>query len=248
MTLHATPCCSAMSAAAGIASASKDMGRLRPGQAADAPWNAAGIGNPRDGLHPVQERLAKAHGSQCGFCTPGFVMSMYSLLRSAEHAPSMEEIEENLAGNLWYASMHLQGLARLCLYVIAVIACSPACELQDRQAIGQHLAVKLKSACVPCSRCTGYRPILDAFRVFAKADPAAYTEEAIAASKAGQQANGHANGNANRHANGTSNGHANGHSNGCASQLHGHLDTAVVPQHALACPGMRAGLRAAPNP
>lgn len=25
-------------------------------------------------LHPVQERLSKAHGSQCGFCTPGFVM------------------------------------------------------------------------------------------------------------------------------------------------------------------------------
>lgn len=36
-----------------------------------------------------------------------------------------------------------------------------------------------------CSRCTGYRPILDAFSVFAKADPLAYTEEAIAASKAG---------------------------------------------------------------
>jgi xanthine dehydrogenase/oxidase len=36
---------------------------------------------------------------------------------------------------------------------------------------------------VICSRCTGYRPILDAFRVFAKADPKAYTEEAIAAAK-----------------------------------------------------------------
>lgn len=42
-----------------------------------------------------------------------------------------------------------------------------------------------------CSRCTGYRPILDAFKVFAKADPAAYTEESIAASK-GMQQNGHA--------------------------------------------------------
>ena len=36
----------------------------------------------------------------------------------------------------------------------------------------------------PCSRCTGYRPILDAFKVFAKAEPHAYTEEAIAASRA----------------------------------------------------------------
>ena len=42
-----------------------------------------------------------AHGSQCGFCTPGFVMSMYSLLRSKPEAPTEEEIEENLAGNLW---------------------------------------------------------------------------------------------------------------------------------------------------
>ena len=61
----------------------------------------AGIGNGRAGLHPVQERLARAHGSQCGFCTPGFVMSMYSLLRSKTEAPTEEEIEENLAGNLW---------------------------------------------------------------------------------------------------------------------------------------------------
>lgn len=61
-----------------------------------------GLGTVREGLHPVQERLAKAHGSQCGFCTPGFVMSMYSLLRSKNGAPiTEEEIEENLAGNLW---------------------------------------------------------------------------------------------------------------------------------------------------
>jgi len=42
-----------------------------------------GLGSTRSGLHPVQSRLAKSHGSQCGFCTPGFVMSMYSLLRSS---------------------------------------------------------------------------------------------------------------------------------------------------------------------
>ena len=66
----------------------------------------AGIGTGRAGLHPVQERLARAHGSQCGFCTPGFVMSMYSLLRSKTEAPTEEEIEENLAGNLWCA-VHL---------------------------------------------------------------------------------------------------------------------------------------------
>ena len=43
-----------------------------------------GLGNVRAGLHPVQTRLANSHGSQCGFCTPGFIMSMYSLLRTSK--------------------------------------------------------------------------------------------------------------------------------------------------------------------
>ncbi|XP_018424713.1 PREDICTED: aldehyde oxidase-like, partial [Nanorana parkeri] len=58
-----------------------------------------GIGSTTTRLHPVQERIAKAHGSQCGFCTPGMVMSMYSLLRNHPE-PTMELIHEALGGNL----------------------------------------------------------------------------------------------------------------------------------------------------
>lgn len=58
-----------------------------------------GIGNTRDALHPVQERIAKAHGIQCGFCTPGFVMSMYTLLRN-DPLPKLEDIENAFQGNL----------------------------------------------------------------------------------------------------------------------------------------------------
>ncbi|XP_065093510.1 xanthine dehydrogenase-like [Ochlerotatus camptorhynchus] len=58
-----------------------------------------GIGSTRTRLHPVQERLAKAHGSQCGFCTPGIVMSMYALLRNSS-VPSMKELEVAFQGNL----------------------------------------------------------------------------------------------------------------------------------------------------
>lgn len=74
----------------------------------------------------LQESLARSHGSQCGFCTPGFIMSMYALLRSSQTPPSEEQIEESLAGNL--------------------------------------------------CRCTGYRPIVDAFRVFAKTNDELYTD------------------------------------------------------------------------
>ncbi|KAI5610778.1 xanthine dehydrogenase/oxidase, partial [Silurus asotus] len=58
-----------------------------------------GIGSVAKKLHPVQERIAKAHGSQCGFCTPGFVMSMYALLRN-NYQPTVQEIEEAFQGNL----------------------------------------------------------------------------------------------------------------------------------------------------
>ncbi|ESO95509.1 hypothetical protein LOTGIDRAFT_160669 [Lottia gigantea] len=58
-----------------------------------------GIGSLKTRLHPVQEQIAKSHGSQCGFCTPGMVMSMYSLLRNYPQ-PSMKDIEKYLEGNL----------------------------------------------------------------------------------------------------------------------------------------------------
>ncbi|WP_425482687.1 xanthine dehydrogenase small subunit [Chelativorans xinjiangense] len=50
-------------------------------------------------LHPVQQALVDFHGSQCGFCTPGFVMSLYALWMR-EPQPSDRAIEKALQGNL----------------------------------------------------------------------------------------------------------------------------------------------------
>jgi xanthine dehydrogenase small subunit len=56
---------------------------------------------PRGGaLHPVQQALVDCHGSQCGFCTPGFVMSAFALYESERSPPSRQRIDEVLAGNL----------------------------------------------------------------------------------------------------------------------------------------------------
>ncbi|XP_064607972.1 xanthine dehydrogenase/oxidase-like isoform X2 [Liolophura sinensis] len=76
-----------------------------------------GIGSLATGLHPVQERIVKFHGTQCGFCTPGMVMSMYTLLRSNPN-PTRKQVSDSLHGNI--------------------------------------------------CRCTGYRPIMDAFWTFSK--------------------------------------------------------------------------------
>jgi xanthine dehydrogenase small subunit len=51
------------------------------------------------GLHPVQRVMAEFHGSQCGFCTPGIVMSLMALWLN-EAAPDRVRIEDALAGNL----------------------------------------------------------------------------------------------------------------------------------------------------
>jgi xanthine dehydrogenase small subunit len=63
---------------------------------------------PDGSLHPVQEAMVECHGSQCGFCTPGFVMSMWSLYEKHGHenqcanrtVPSRDAISDALTGNL----------------------------------------------------------------------------------------------------------------------------------------------------
>ncbi|KAG0710872.1 Xanthine dehydrogenase [Chionoecetes opilio] len=72
-----------------------------------------GLGNKYDGYHVIEERLTQHAGSQCGYCTPGMVMSMYGLSQSKDEW-SAEDVEHQLDGTM--------------------------------------------------CRCTGYRPILEAFK------------------------------------------------------------------------------------
>jgi xanthine dehydrogenase small subunit len=50
-------------------------------------------------LHPVQQGMVDHHGSQCGFCTPGFIMSMFALYQN-NVAPTRADIDDALSGNL----------------------------------------------------------------------------------------------------------------------------------------------------
>ena len=50
-------------------------------------------------LHPAQRAMVECHGSQCGFCTPGFVMSLFALYRT-NRSPGAEECRHALSGNL----------------------------------------------------------------------------------------------------------------------------------------------------
>ncbi|XP_052742076.1 uncharacterized protein LOC112054756 [Bicyclus anynana] len=56
------------------------------------------IGNRLDGYHPLQTTLAENYGCQCGYCSPGFIMNMYSLLKAKKL--TMKEIEKSLGSNI----------------------------------------------------------------------------------------------------------------------------------------------------
>jgi xanthine dehydrogenase small subunit len=57
--------------------------------------------HPDGRLHPVQQSLVECHGSQCGFCTPGFAMSLWGMyLKQDGRQPTRCEIDDALSGNL----------------------------------------------------------------------------------------------------------------------------------------------------
>jgi xanthine dehydrogenase small subunit len=72
--------------------------------------------SPSGGLHPVQQAMVDLYGSQCGYCTPGIVMSMFALYKNQD-GPDRGMIEETLAGNL----------CRCTGYRPIVDACAQAC-------------------------------------------------------------------------------------------------------------------------
>ena len=58
-----------------------------------------GLAPGPDTLHPIQDAFWEAHGLQCGFCTPGFLMTSLALLRDTPR-PSEDQIRAALSGNL----------------------------------------------------------------------------------------------------------------------------------------------------
>ena len=66
-----------------------------------------GLASTEGNLHPIQQSFVENGGIQCGFCTPGMIMSSKALL-DENPAPSREEIQHALAGNICRCTGYIQ--------------------------------------------------------------------------------------------------------------------------------------------
>ena len=73
--------------------------RLLPSVDGKAVFTVESLKSDDGALHPLQKALVECHASQCGFCTPGFAMSLFGLYKNAR-TPSTNDIHDALSGNL----------------------------------------------------------------------------------------------------------------------------------------------------
>lgn len=67
-----------------------------------AVWTTEDLVSPKGELHPSQEAMVQCHGSQCGFCTPGFVMSLFGMYQNSKGGKGIDRAQAaaDLSGNL----------------------------------------------------------------------------------------------------------------------------------------------------
>jgi xanthine dehydrogenase small subunit len=82
---------------------------------------------PDGTLHPLQKAMIESNGSQCGFCTPGIIMSLFALYKNIDH-PQKNQIDEYLVGNL----------CRCTGYQPIIEAAYKACQFKNRDHFTRH--------------------------------------------------------------------------------------------------------------
>jgi hypothetical protein len=93
-------------------------------------------------LHPVQDEMVKCHGSQCGFCTPGIVMSLVNLVQVVQK-PNRQQITDSLSGNLCRCTGYKP------IIDAAAKACDRSSELKIDDSADVPLLKEIKRSSVP---------------------------------------------------------------------------------------------------
>jgi xanthine dehydrogenase/oxidase len=121
-----------------------------------------GYGSQADGFSAVQKAIADGSGSQCGFCTPGWVVAMSTLLES-NPTPSRREVEDHFDGHI------CRKTSKLDCPSLSSLSSPPPPPPQLSTSRTQDRCLTLASV-FSRTGCTGYRPILEAFKDLACGD------------------------------------------------------------------------------
>ncbi|MFN5095702.1 MAG: xanthine dehydrogenase small subunit [Limnohabitans sp.] len=101
-------------------------------------WTAADLSAPNGDLHPAQQAMLECHGSQCGFCTPGFVMSLFALYQRS--------VAKGIRVDRHAAHQALSGNLCRCTGYRPIV--QAACQMQskwDHKVIEEPIVAKLQS-------------------------------------------------------------------------------------------------------
>lgn len=109
-------------------------------------WTAADLAAPTGDLHPAQEALVRCHGSQCGFCTPGFVMSLFGMYQNTRGGQGItrESAQADLSGNLCRCTGYRPILDAA--QAMADLPLPPACAVDEAATVAQLKALKKQAA------------------------------------------------------------------------------------------------------
>lgn len=113
-----------------------------------------GIGSSTMGFHPIQQQLAQHNGSQCGYCTPGFVMNMYSLLQQNPQ-PTQQAIEDAFDGNICRCTGYRSILDAMKSFAVDADPGSKACV--DIEDLGSRVCPHSGGACQGRDLCKAYK-------------------------------------------------------------------------------------------
>lgn len=110
-------------------------------------WTIEDLSGPDGTLHPAQEAMVQCHGSQCGFCTPGFVMSLFGMYQTHVRAGreiTREVAQADLSGNLCRCTGY-----RPILEAAQRMAHLPASPIDEADLVAQLTALRAQTPSIP---------------------------------------------------------------------------------------------------
>jgi xanthine dehydrogenase small subunit len=128
-----------------------------------AVWTAEDIVSPSGELHPSQEAMVQCHGSQCGFCTPGFVMSLFGMYQNTTGGQGItrEQAQVDLSGNLCRCTGYRPILDAA--QQMGALPLPAGCAVDEAATVAALKALKPKAAAeVPYLRPTTLKALLQA--------------------------------------------------------------------------------------